>query len=55
MVLEAPYYFQLTGETIHEATVAVDILFHLDISESTLFAGKAYGTSEILNYIQQQD
>ena len=27
----------------------------LDISESTILADKAYGTSEILDHIQQQD
>jgi transposase len=35
--------------------VAVDVLSHLDISDSTILADKAYGTSEILDYIQQQD
>ena len=35
--------------------MAVDVLSHLDISDSTILADKAYGTSEILDYIQQQD
>ena len=48
-------YFQLTGRNIHDATVAVDVLSHLDISGSTILADKAYGTNEILDYIQQQD
>lgn len=33
----------------------MDILSHLDISNSTILADKGYGTNEILNYIQQQD
>ena len=37
------------------ATVAVDVLSYLDISGSTILADKAYGTNEILDYIQQQD
>lgn len=48
-------YFQLTGGHVHDSTVTVDILSHLDISNSTILADKAYGTNEILNYIQQQD
>ena len=50
-----PIYFQLTGGNIHDATVAVEVLSHLDISDSTILADKAYGTNEILDYIQQQD
>lgn len=40
---------------MHDATVAVDILSHLDVSNSTILADKAYGTNEILDYIQRQD
>ena len=50
-----PIYFQLTSGNVHDSTVAVDVLSHLDISDSTILADKAYGTSEILDYIQQQD
>lgn len=50
-----PLYFQLTSGNIHDSTVAVDILSHLDISGSTILADKAYGTNEILDYIQKQD
>lgn len=50
-----PIYFQLTGGNIHDSTVAVDVLSHLDISDSTILADKAYGTNEILDYIQMQD
>jgi len=48
-------YFQLTGGNIHDATVAVDVLSHIDLSSSTVIADKAYGTNEILDYIQRQD
>lgn len=50
-----PVYFQLTSRNIHDSTIAVDVLSHLDISDSTILADKAYGTNEILYYIQQQD
>ena len=50
-----PLYFQLTGGNVHDSTVAIDVLSHLDISDSTILADKAYGTNEILNYIQKQD
>ena len=50
-----PIYFQLSIGNVHDATVAVDILSHLDISDSTILADKAYATNEIQNYIQQQD
>ena len=45
----------MTGGNIHDSTVAVDILSHIDISNSTILADKAYGTAKILDYIQQQD
>ena len=35
--------------------MTVDILSHLDLSDSTILADKAYGTNEILDYIQRQD
>ena len=35
--------------------MAVDILAHMDISNSTILVDKAYETKEILDYIQQQD
>ena len=50
-----PIYIQLTIGNIHDSTVAVDVLSHIDISNSTILADKAYGTKEILDYIQQQD
>ena len=50
-----PIYIQLTGGNIHDSTVAVDVLTHIDISNSTILADKAYGTAKILDYIQQQD
>lgn len=51
----SPFYFQLTSGNIHDSTVAVDVLSHLDISDSTILADKAYETNEILDYIQRQD
>lgn len=50
-----PVYIQLTGGNIHDSTVAVDVLSHVELLNSTILADKAYGTNEILDYIQQQD
>ena len=50
-----PIYFQLTGGNVHDSTVAIEVLSHLDLSDSTVLADKAYGTNKILDYIQRQD
>ena len=33
----------------------MELLSGIDISESTILADKAYGSNEVLDYIQQQD
>ncbi len=50
-----PLYFQLSAGNINDSEVAVDVLSHLNISQSNVLADKAYGTNEILDYIQRQD
>lgn len=50
-----PLYFQLSAGNINDNEVAVDVLSHVDIAASTILADKAYGTNEILDYIQVQD
>ena len=50
-----PVYIQLTGGNVQDCSMAVDILDHMDISNSTILADKAYGTKEIWDYTQQQD
>jgi len=50
-----PIYFQLSAGNINDSTVAVDVLSHVDISQSNVLGDKAYGTSDILSYIQRQD
>jgi transposase len=50
-----PIYFQLSAGNINNSTVAVDVLSHVDISQSNVLGDKAYGTNEILDYIQCQD
>ena len=35
--------------------MAVDVLSNVDISQSNVLGDKAYGTDEILDYIQCQD
>lgn len=50
-----PIYLQLSAGNIHDAKVATDVLSHVDIADSTILADKAYGTNEILDFIQRQD
>ncbi len=35
--------------------MAVEVLSHVDISQSNVLGDKAYGSNEILDYIQHQD
>jgi transposase len=50
-----PLYFQLSAGNINDSEAAADVLSHVDISQSDVLADKAYGTNEILDYIQHQD
>ena len=50
-----PVYFQLSAGNINDSTVAVDVLSHVDISQSNVLGDKAYGTNDILDYIQRQN
>ncbi len=50
-----PLYFQLSAGNINDSEVAVYVLSHVDIFQSNVLADKAYGTNEILDYIQHQD
>jgi transposase len=50
-----PLYFQLSAGNINDSTVAVDVLSHVDILRSNVLGDKAYGTNEVLDYIQRQD
>lgn len=50
-----PIYVQLSAGNVNDATVAVDVLTHIDISNGTVLADKAYGTKEILDYLQTND
>lgn len=50
-----PIYLQLSAGNIHDSTAAVDVLSHVDISDSTVLADRAYGTKEILDYLQTND
>ncbi len=47
--------FLLTAGNVHDSTVAVELLSRLDLSESNVLADKAYGTNQILDYIQRED
>lgn len=50
-----PLYFQLSAGNVNDSEAAVDVLSNIDISQSNVLADKAYGTNEILDYIQRQD
>ena len=50
-----PIYLQLSAGNVNDSTVAVEVLTHIDISNSTVLADKAYGTKEILDYLQTND
>ncbi len=50
-----PLYFQLSSGNVNDSEIAVNVLSHVDISQSNVLADKAYGTNEILDYIQRQD
>lgn len=45
----------LTAGNVHDSVVAVELLSRVDISKSNVLADKAYGTTEILDYIQHAD
>ena len=50
-----PLYFLLSAGNVNDSTVAVNVLSHINISDSNVLGDKAYGTNHILDYIQRQD
>ena len=50
-----PLYFLLSAGNVNDSTVAVNVLSHINISDSNVPGDKAYGTNQILDYIQRQD
>lgn len=50
-----PLYFQLSAGNVNDSEMAVEVLSHVSIADSAILADKAYGTNEILDYIQVQD
>lgn len=53
--LENPVEIKLISRNIHDSKLAIDMLSNINISNSTILADKAYGTNEILDYIQNKD
>ena len=49
-----PVYFQLSAGNIHDSTLAVDVLSHVELSGSNVLCDKAYGTVAIRDYITSQ-
>ncbi|AOY74548.1 Transposase DDE domain protein [Clostridium formicaceticum] len=50
-----PIHFQLSAGNLHDSTLAVDVLSHVDISDSNILADKAYGTKDIRDYISSKE
>ena len=50
-----PLEFLLTAGDVNDSTVAAELLSRRDLSESNVLGDKAYGTAQILDYIQQAD
>ena len=50
-----PLEFLLTAGKVNDSTLAVELLSRLELSESNILADKAYGTNQILDYIQRAD
>ncbi|MGN0517585.1 MAG: IS5 family transposase, partial [Acutalibacteraceae bacterium] len=50
-----PVKFILTGGEEHDSKQAIPLLSHLKIANSNILADKAYGTTDIRNYISNQE
>jgi len=46
-----PVYFQLSSGNVNDNTLAVEVLSHVEIKDSNILGDKAYGTTEIREYI----
>lgn len=49
-----PIYFQLSTGNINDNVKAIDVLSHVELSESNVLANKAYATKKIRKYITQR-
>lgn len=46
-----PVYFQLSKGNINDNVLAIDVLSHVNLEGANVLGDKAYGASEIRNYI----
>lgn len=46
-----PVYFQLFAGNVHDSTLAIEVLSHVELSGSNVLGDKAYGTVAIREYI----
>lgn len=46
-----PVYFQLSKGNINDNVLAIDVLSHVNLEGANVLGDKAYGASEIQNYI----
>ena len=49
-----PVHFILTGGECHNSKQAIPLLSRLNIANSNILAGRAYGAKDIRNYIDSQ-
>ena len=50
-----PIHVQLSSGNIHDATIAEEVLDHVDLNETTVMADRAYGTYDLREYIANRN
>ena len=50
-----PIKFILTGGQVHDAKAAIEVLAGIDLTDVNVIADKAYGTKEIMEYINASE
>ena len=50
-----PIHVQLSSGNIHDASIAEDVLDHIDLNDTTVMADRAYGTFDLREYIANRN
>ena len=50
-----PIFVRLSGGNVHNVSMAETVLSHVDISNSTVLADKAYGAKAVREYMTSQN
>ena len=50
-----PIHVQLSSGNIHDASIAKDVLDHIDLNDTTVMADRAYGTFDLREYIANRN